>query len=93
MVNLILSIFDMNLAIPISTWIWLTLIVGAFFVCLFVTEKYRKSDKLHQGFMYKTSFYFEYQGHVRKPKFHICKCQAIDSFGKDTYRFANAEPI
>ena len=46
-----------------------------------------------RGFMYKTSFYFEYQGQRRNPKFHVCKCQAIDSFGRGAYRFANAEPI
>ena len=46
-----------------------------------------------RGFMYKTSFYFEYQGQRRSPKFHVCKCQAIDSFGRGAYRFANAEPI
>lgn len=46
-----------------------------------------------RGFMYKTSFYFEWQGKTNQPKFHIFKCQAIDSFGRDAYRFANAEPI
>ena len=46
-----------------------------------------------RGFMYKTSFFFEYQGQQRKPKFHVCKCQAIYSFGQGAYRFANAEPI
>lgn len=43
--------------------------------------------------MYKTRFYFEWQGCVKKPKFHVCKCAAIESFGRKAYRFANAEPI
>lgn len=46
-----------------------------------------------RGFMYKTSFYFEWQGRVSKPKFHVCKCTAIENFGREAYRFANAEPI
>lgn len=46
-----------------------------------------------RGFMYKTAFYFEYQGVKKKPKFHVCKCTAINNFGRDAYRFANAEPI
>ncbi len=46
-----------------------------------------------RGFMYKASFYFEWQGHVRQPKFHVCKCTAIENFGRKAYRFANAEPI
>ncbi len=46
-----------------------------------------------RGFMYKSSFYFEWHGEKRQPKFHVCKCQAIESFGKGAYRFANAEPI
>ncbi len=46
-----------------------------------------------RGFMYKSAFYFEWQGSKRTPKFHVCKCQAIESFGRNAYRFANAEPI
>lgn len=46
-----------------------------------------------RGFMYKAAFYFQYKGKVRKPKFHVCKCTAIENFGRDAYRFANAEPI
>ena len=46
-----------------------------------------------RGFMYKAAFYFEYQGVKKKPKFHVCKCTAINNFGRDAYRFANAEPI
>lgn len=46
-----------------------------------------------RGFMYKTSFYFEWQGRISKPKFHVCKCTAIENFGREAYRFANAEPI
>lgn len=46
-----------------------------------------------RGFMYKSSFYFNWRGQIRRPKFHVCKCQAIDSFGRGAYRFANAEPI
>ena len=46
-----------------------------------------------RGFMYKKAFYFEYQGQTNKPKFHVCKCKAIDNFGRESYRFANAEPI
>lgn len=46
-----------------------------------------------RGFMYKAAFYFEWYGEPRHPKFHVCKCQTIESFGKDAYRFANAEPI
>lgn len=47
----------------------------------------------HRGFMYKTAFYFEWEGRKSIPKFHICKCTAIESFGSGQYRFANAEPI
>lgn len=46
-----------------------------------------------RGFMYKKAYYFEYQGQHSKPKYHICKCQIINNWGKDAYRFANAEPI
>ncbi|MDE5585729.1 MAG: HNH endonuclease, partial [Muribaculaceae bacterium] len=46
-----------------------------------------------RGFMYKAAFYFEWYGEPRHPKFHVCKCQTIENFGKDAYRFANAEPI
>lgn len=46
-----------------------------------------------RGFMYKAAFYFEYQGIKKNPKFHVCKCAAIENFGRDAYRFANAEPI
>ena len=47
----------------------------------------------HRGFMYKAQFYFEWKGRKNQPKFHVCKCTAIENFGKDAYRFANAEPI
>ena len=46
-----------------------------------------------RGFMYKAAFYFEWQGRISQPKFHVCKCTAIENFGRDAYRFANAEPI
>ncbi len=46
-----------------------------------------------RGFMYKTHFYFEWKGRINRPKFHICKCSTIESFGRDAYRFANAEPV
>ena len=46
-----------------------------------------------RGFMYKAAFYFEWQGRINQPKFHVCKCTAIENFGRDAYRFANAEPI
>lgn len=46
-----------------------------------------------RGFMYKTRFYFEWEGRVNHPKFHVCKCAAIENFGREAYRFANAEPI
>ncbi len=46
-----------------------------------------------RGFMYKTAFYFEYKGRKKRPKFHVCKCTAIENFGRDAYRFANAEPV
>lgn len=46
-----------------------------------------------RGFMYKTAFYFEWQGRKSTPKFHVCKCTAIENFGREAYRFANAEPI
>lgn len=46
-----------------------------------------------RGFMYKARFYFEWQGRVNQPKFHVCKCTAINNFGREAYRFANAEPI
>lgn len=47
----------------------------------------------HQGFLYKTSFNFEWKGQSRHPKFHVCQCEAINNFGREAYRFANAEPI
>lgn len=47
----------------------------------------------HRGFMYKARFYFEWEGRVSQPKFHVCQCTAIRSFGRDAYRFANAEPV
>lgn len=43
--------------------------------------------------MYKAAFYFEWQGRISQPKFHVCKCTAIENFGRDAYRFTNAEPI
>lgn len=46
-----------------------------------------------RGFMYKVRFYFEWQGCIQHPKFHVCKCKAIKDFGRGAYRFANAEPI
>lgn len=46
-----------------------------------------------RGFMYKTQFYFEWRGQASQPKFHVCRCTAIENFGRDAYRFANAEPI
>lgn len=46
-----------------------------------------------RGFMYKAQFYFEYRGRISRPKFHVCRCAAIECFGRDAYRFANAEPI
>ena len=46
-----------------------------------------------RGFMYKTQFYFEWQGQANQPKFHVFRCTAIKNFGCDAYRFANAEPI
>lgn len=46
-----------------------------------------------RGFMYKAAFYFEWEGIRRQPKFHVCRCQTIANFGRDAYRFANAEPI
>lgn len=46
-----------------------------------------------RGFMYKKAFYFEWNGKKKTPKFHICKCTAIENFGREAYRFANAEPI
>lgn len=36
----------MNLSIPASTWIWLAIITGIFFVCLLLVIKFKKSDKL-----------------------------------------------
>lgn len=36
----------MNFSIPASTWIWLALIVGAFLVCLYMTDRFKKADKL-----------------------------------------------
>ncbi|MDE6769421.1 MAG: hypothetical protein K2J78_06835, partial [Muribaculaceae bacterium] len=46
-----------------------------------------------RGFMYKSSFYFVFNGVQYHPKFHIYKCQAINNFGRGAYRFANAEPV
>ena len=46
-----------------------------------------------RGFMYKTQFYFEWHGQANQPKFHVFRCTAIKNFGRDAYRFANAEPI
>lgn len=46
-----------------------------------------------RGFMYKTTFYFEWKGQRATPTFHVCRCTAIEHFGREAYRFANAEPI
>lgn len=46
-----------------------------------------------RGFMYKTNYFFEWEGKKDKPRFHVCKCSKIESLGKDKYRFANAEPV
>lgn len=46
-----------------------------------------------RGFMYKKEFYFEYDGRINFPKFHIFQCRAINDFGRSSYRFANSEPI
>ena len=46
----------------------------------------------HKGFLYKKSFYFHDYGE-RMPKFHIRICSTIQDFGRDSYRFANDEPI
>lgn len=46
-----------------------------------------------QGFMYKHSFYFEYNGVSNQPRFHIYKCSTIQNYGQVAYRFANAEPV
>lgn len=55
---------------------------------------YIDSDGIkRRGFMYKAAFYFEWQGTINHPRFHVCQCPAINSFGKDAYRFANAEPV
>ena len=40
-----------------------------------------------RGFMYKARFYFEWQGRVSQPKFHVCKCTAIENFGREAYPF------
>lgn len=47
----------------------------------------------HRGFMYKHSFYFEYNGIANQPRFHIYKCSTIQNYGQVAYRFANAEPV
>ena len=47
----------------------------------------------HRGFMYKTQFYFEWKGQTNKPKCHAYYCTAIENFGRNAYRFTNAEPI
>lgn len=36
----------MNLSIPVSTWIWLAIIVGTFLACLLLVDKFKKSDTL-----------------------------------------------
>lgn len=46
-----------------------------------------------RGFMYKTKFNFEWRGERRQPTFHVFKCTAIENFGNESFRFANAEPI
>lgn len=46
LLNLILSTSDMNLSIPISTWIWLAIILAAFLVCFFLIKKFKESDTL-----------------------------------------------
>lgn len=46
-----------------------------------------------RGFMYKAAFYFEWRGRKQHPKFHVCKCTAINNFGREAYRFDNSEPI
>lgn len=46
-----------------------------------------------KGFMYKKAFYFEWDGEKKTPKFHIFNCEAIDTYGRDAYRYNNSEPI
>ena len=36
----------MDFTIPVSTWIWLALIIGAFVVCWIFVEKFKKTNKL-----------------------------------------------
>ncbi len=46
-----------------------------------------------RGVMYKAAYYFEYQGCISKPKFHVCQCSTIQNWGKNAYRFSNGEPV
>lgn len=45
------------------------------------------------GFLYKRSMYHIWQGEEADPKAHLCKCEVIESRGRDEYRFANSSPI
>lgn len=42
------------------------------------------------GFLYKKYYHF---GYGTLPKFHLCKCTAINTFGEDEYMWANTEPV
>lgn len=42
------------------------------------------------GFLYKKYYHF---GYGTLPKFHLCKCKAIETWGEDEYMWANTEPV
>lgn len=54
-----------------------------------------KDDKgvKRRGFMFKSKFYFEWEGDPCYPKYHVCQCETLQSWGKDAYSFANDEPV
>lgn len=50
----------------------------------------------HQVYLYKRQFYIHYNGETKYPKYHVCKCQAIQEFMEDRneeYRYANIDEV
>lgn len=50
----------------------------------------------HQVYLYKRDFYIHYNGQIKYPKYHVCKCQTIQTLMEqrnEEYRFANTDAV
>lgn len=50
----------------------------------------------HQVYLYKRQFYIHYNGETKYPKYHVCRCQAIQEFmdqRREEYRYANTDEV